>query len=834
MMRRVLTLCSVFHVFAGIVLAQTSENSIIQFSSKSMSVKSCLDEISRATGYSFSYIQSAVPLNNTLSVQNGTLHDVLKSLCSALNIAYKMQGKKILLFRKNAFTVSGYIIDKKTGEPLIGANIYNTTFKTGTTANDYGYYSLSLPADSSTLMATYVGYKTFTIHVRPKRDTTIQLALEGTFQLEEVIVTDRFNELLNNAQMSNHVVSVQAVKQNPALLGEGDLCKTLQTLPGIKMGLDGTSTLYVRGGNADQNLMLLDGVPVYNSEHALGLFSIVNEDAVNHMEMIKGNFHARYAGRLSSILDIRMREGNTKKIQTQATVSPISAKVAVDGPVSKNTSFLVSYRHAFPSIWLEPLLDMDDLTVNYYFMDFYGKINTKIDAKNQLFLSIYKGGDGLKYSQGDSSVYSSLKTVWGNTLGTLRWNRLWNPHLFSNTTISYSRYNYRNIVNTEEAYRGYRSALFDVSAKTEFEYFTRANHEIVFGIQATRHHFSPRTFQIDAIQDEVSQKATAIESGVYFESDFKIHSSLRARAGCHLSGFTYNQRTTVSPQPRFSLHYLITPKVGLSASYSRMTQYLYNLANSAGSFPSDLWMPGNDKLKPQFSEIIETGIKAELSPRYTMNISAYTKSMKNIIDINYQLDIVNKMVDDDRSQLRYGDGVSRGVELMLVKSGDVMTGTLCYTLSRSDHHFPQLNNGRPFPFKYDRRHELNLSAQVKLTKSHKKERVLSFHGIVASGSRTTILTQYYSKVHVGDVNPGMYSDIPAYNARNSFQLPLYRRGDIQYYATQKKKWGARTWAIGITNIDNYKNVVSITDNDENYSQISIMPILPYINYSLNF
>ena len=516
-----------------------------------------------------------------------------------------------------AQTVSGYVTRSEDGEPLIGCNIYNLETLEGTTSNLYGFYSFTLPVGEVKLSFSYVGLERKQISLDVKNDTTLNIALNSINQLEEVeIVANRKERIEDHSQMSSIDVPLDKIKTMPVLLGEQDVLKTIQLLPGVQSGSEGSSGIYVRGGGPDQNLILLDGVPVYNASHLFGFFSVFNADAINSVQLIKGGYPARYGGRLSSVLDIRMKEGNSQEFHGE-------------GPIRKDkTSFIFSGRRTYADIFAKPLIQLaaeedEKVSAGYYFYDINFKINHKFSENSRLYLSVYSGKDdssnsyGYSYDDQDGKYSSDDKQYfgWGNLTTALRWNKVINNKLFSNTTLTYSQYQFDIGQNFEETSSGqkssyafnYTSGINDWAGKIDFDYIPNTKHYVKFGIGDIYHSFKPgvstnKQSELDTTTFERSfeqSDLSAHEFYAYLEDDFKINPRLKVNAGIHFSGFNTLGKIYTSIQPIFSSRYTLKENWSLKASYASMTQFIHLLTNSTLGLPTDLWLPVTDRVPPQ-------------------------------------------------------------------------------------------------------------------------------------------------------------------------------------------------------------------------------------------
>lgn len=759
------------------------------------------------------------------------------------------------------YTISGYIKDKNSGESLIGANVLSQPGLSGTSSNNFGFYSLTLPSDSVRLVGTYVGYKPTEHHFYLKKDTVIHFELEGHSYLQEVVVTAKEEAIQESSQMSSIQVPVAQIKSMPALLGEVDVLKVLQLLPGVQSGSEGSSGLYVRGGGPDQNLILLDGVPVYNASHLFGFFSVFNADAIRHVELIKGGFPARYGGRISSVIDVNMKEGNMKEFVGEGSIGLISSKLTFEGPIIKDrTSFIVSGRRTYIDLFTTPLFKAfsEGVVVGYYFYDLNTKVNHKIGPNDRIYLSAYLGNDKAygksEYEFGSGKAKDNFGLRWGNITSALRWNHIVSPKLFSNFTLTYSRYRF-NIYNSFEnipahsgtaedeyfySYSQYHSGIEDWGAKADFDFIPDPAHYIRAGAGAIYHTFSPGAFGIKSTElTDTTYGAShtyAYEFSSYIEDDFKAGSQLKINAGMHFSAFQVEGVLYPSLQPRLSSRYLITPELSLKASFTRMTQFIHLLTNAGIGLPTDLWVPVTAKVRPQQSNQVALGLARNIHDSYEFSVEGYYKQMENVIEYKEGADYLN--VDSKwQEKVEVGNGESYGAEFFIQKKEGNFTGWIGYTLSWTSRQFQNLNNGHPFPYKYDRRHDIGLSTSYKFN-----EKIdLSFAWVFGTGNALTLPIGSYLSVDRSfnswnnSYNP---KEIHLYGERNAFRMRAYHRLDLGVSFSKQKKWGMRKWSFGLYNAYSRRNPffmdVSHYKGRKTFIQVSLFPVVPSVLYSFKF
>lgn len=767
------------------------------------------------------------------------------------------------------YTVSGYIRDVASGEHLIGANVWNRDSKAGGSTNTYGFYSLTLPADSIYLIASYVGYSPQRIKFKLDQDTLIDIELQDNTLLEEVVVSDN-GKIQETIRMSSISVPIQQIKAIPALLGEVDVLKALQLLPGVQSGNEGTSGLYVRGGGPDQNLILLDGVPIYNASHLFGFFSVFNADAIKHVELIKGGFPARYGGRLSSVVDISMKEGNLKEFHGQGSVGLVASKLTLEGPIVKDkSSFIISARRTYLDLFTRPLnrLFSDGKNmIDYHFYDLNAKLNYRFSDKDRLYLSAYLGNDRFlgKYTDEYQQVGQMLsiekqdRMNWGNATSALRWNHVYSPKLFSNLALTYSRYQL-NIFNdlrydylsgpaqevrTEQNLSEYQSGIEDFAAKVDFDFMPNNRHYLRFGASVIHHSFQPGAisaeydFNVSGLGGRLdtlvgAQQIQAVETATYVEDDFELSPGLKVNAGLHLSAFFVGNTSYASLQPRLSARYLINEQMAVKASYVRMAQFIYLLTNSGLGLPTDLWVPATENIRPQRSEQFTLGIAQNLCNRYELSLEGYYKSMHNLIAYR-EGSSFTEINQNWQDKVTTGEGQSYGLELLLQKKFGRTSGWIGYTLSWTYRQFDELNFGQRFPYKYDRRHDIGIA----LIHEWKENIDLSMSWVYGSGNAITLPIARYRSYYVN--YPGFSSNVNEYGTRNNFRMRAYHRMDISVSFKKSKQWGERSWVLGIYNAYSRRNPFYIylflnpTQEPDEYRQVSLFPIIPSVTYRFKF
>ncbi len=789
-------------------------------------------------------------------------------------------------------TVSGTVTDARTGETLIGATVLDTRSGKGAVTNVYGHYSLTLKRDSVNLKVSFVGYEPQTYRLKLDRNHELNVKLSSSVMLDEVTITAERPGDTRSSQMSATVMTVEKIKSVPVMFGEADLIKALQLMPGVQSGSEGNSGMYVRGGGPDENLFLLDGVPLYNVSHMGGFFSTFNTDAVKNVTLYKGSFPARFGGRLSAVLDVTQNNGNDQELHGNVSIGLISAKVNVEGPIVKEkTTFSFSARRTYAELFIIPaIMWLNDVTsdeetqgptvaknaqfdAGYWFYDLNAKLTHKFSDKSRLYASFYMGDDKI---HGKVSTVTSLDedmnlgfaNKWGNLVGSLRWNYALAPRLFMNLSAAYTQYN-NNITGTIEKQlmpndpnastieADYRSGIREATGRADFDFEPNPEHGVKFGASFTRHWFTPEVADasinyFDSIQmNKPISKDTAIMSGTvpanemaaYVEDDWALTEALKFNYGLHLSAFRVKESFYGSIQPRLSARMMLTDDLSVKVGYARMTQYVHLLSTTSVTLPTDLWVPVTDRVKPMTSDQVAAGINYSRSGIADFSAEAYYKKMNNLIEYKDGATFFGS--SENWENLVYsGEGWSYGVELLVQREIGNLTGWIGYTWSHTMHRFDRegqkINGGEPFPAKYDRRHDLSIVLNYKIS-----DRVdVSATWVFSTGNAASLATQSYP---VAQEDPEDYDHngggtVNVIEGRNNYRMPNYHRLDLGANFHRKFKRARRTISVSIYNVYNRQNPYMLyrsrTTTYKNYPsalvQLSVFPILPSVGYTLYF
>ncbi len=713
----------------------------------------------------------------------------------------------LLLAQKPNLSISGYVKDVDSKEVLIGANIFVKGSKIGVSTNEYGFFSLNLPhKDTNVLYISFIGYETQkqTILSKSISDRPYVFELKEGLELQAVLVSDSEpNHFVRQEETSVTKLDVKQIKKLPNLFGEVDIVKALQLMPGVQSGGEGKSSLYVRGGSPDQNLYLLDDVPLYYVGHFSGFLSVFNADAINSVKMIKGGFPARFGSRLSSVLDVKMKEGNMNQAKYQGSIGLLSSKMFVSAPLIKNkSSFMVSVRGN-----IIPLFRMLGAPLNYHFYDANAKANYIFSDKDRVFFSFYMGDDFLwvRHKHDETKFKSLIK--WGNTLGALRWNHIYNSRLFSNLTVSNTYYRYKTNMkyhlyeegNNKKIRNQLTSGINDLSAKLDYAYYYNKNIDFKFGLNSTYHIFTPNNEVFEASGDKISSidslyssKTEAWENSVYLENHFKYR-LFSANLGARLSSYHIGKQNYISLEPRILLNYILREDMALKYSFSKMNQYVHLLSYSGTGVPNDYWMPTTENIKPESSiQHTLSFNKTFFDHRFELSLEAYHKAMNHLITFAPGQSLLGNLSNWENLVETGGAGENYGIELFLQKKKGKTTGWIGATIAKAYRQFDNINDGERYVFKYDRLFDVSIVATHQL----KKHIDISATWTYGSGYPITLA---HSKYRDNE------RDVLIFDKKNAYRMRDYHRLDVAVNFRKKTKKGERTWTISIFNLYNRRN-----------------------------
>ena len=755
--------------------------------------------------------------------------------------------------QKSQKVISGFVKEKGSKENLIGATVYIAETQQATISNNYGYYSISTNKDTITLIVSSVGFQKQAYTIILKNDLTQNFELVSNNNIAEVVVTDSKNNMVSqDQQMSIMRVPIEQIQQIPGLLGEKDVLKVLQLLPGVQKGSEGNSGLYVRGGGPDQNLIILDDAPVYNAFHLFGFYSLFNGDALKSVELTKGGFPARFGGRLSSVLEMNMKDGDKEKYRAEYGVGLISSRFTVQGPIKKDkSSFLLSGRRTYIDALIYPLLP-EESRGGYYFYDFNAKANIEIDKKNTIYLSGYFGRDKFYANSNFDDFSSKFGLYWGNGTGTVRWNRVINNKLFSNTSFIYSLYRFN--ISIKEKFDGDEfeirlySGIRDLSIKQDFDYALNNKYLIKAGVFIQQHRFTPSATTIKNSEfpednEESIETIDALENAAYIEDRYQITPRLNSNIGLRFSHFLQNSKNYVGLEPRLGFSYQLKTDLSLKASYAMMNQYIHLLSSTGVGLPTDLWVPATDLVRPQRSNQVAIGLAKDYIPqKLSINVEAYYKHMNNVIAYKDGASFLTVDEPGTEDKIKWdenvtsGQGWSYGLEFLLKHDGDRFSGWLGYTLSWTELQFDAINFGKKYYARYDRRHDLSLVVIHKVT----KDIIFTTTWVYGTGNAITLPKSDYIAVVPGQGQQGSYNNyVSDYGAKTGFRMEAYHRMDMGIQFHKQLKRSTRIFEISVYNLYNRKNpyfyYIGYDDSgNRKLRKINLFPMLPSISWTYKF
>jgi len=788
-------------------------------------------------------------------------------------------------------TVSGHLYEKGSLESLPGGLVYDPVSQKSTTTNAYGFYTLTLPyRDGLFLVFNSFGFINDTLWIKTSENIEYDSRLSKITMLETVNISAEKSNT-EQVKMSSITLSTKEIKNMPMLFGEKDVFKTLLLLPGVQSASEGTSGIYVRGGGPDQNLIIIDEATIYNASHLLGFFSIFNGDAIKSVELVKGGFPARYGGRLSSVIDINMKDGNKESYHCEGGIGLISSNVMVEGPIIKNkASFMLSGRTTYLDLIMVPVMKRvtAGTAAGYYFFDLNGKFNFDLGKKDKLYFSAYFGRDKFhlsqkeKYESGNEYDKYKMGLFWQNATATVRWNHLYSNKVFSNMSFIFSDYTmntymgYKYFYGTNSPYNesfnsDFKSGIRDYTLKYDVTYRPNATHHLLAGAAVTYHEARPNAIMMkaDTLNMRKVEKAQGLEYALYMEDEINILNRFRINPGVRLVAFSVPHKTWFSPEPRLSMSYNILSNLALKASYAMMSQSMLLLSTSTIGLPTDLWVPVTDSIRPQRSQQVAFGIHYDLKkPRLSFSVEGYYKKMDHILaykeGTSYFTNMLQNIMDEEvptnfqnkwTDNVTTGQGWSYGVEFLVRKEAGNFTGWIGYTLSWTKQQFDELNFGEPFFARYDRRHDVSIVLMYSPTKWLN----LSMSWVFATGNAITLPTSLYPSedlnAYLENLLPPEQSEyyyytsyIENYGKKNDFRMKPFHHLDIgvQFIKPHKRNNGQSIFEISIYNIYNHHNPFFYFTTQEyretesggeiinKIQQISIFPIIPTLSYHFKF
>jgi len=873
-------------------------NKKISYSADNLSISDALIKLSIETEVNIAFSTSILPANKlvNLNIKSQPIKIILRAILVDTNISFKLVSNQAILFRENTqeletININGYIEDQSTGERLVGANMYNPNNAYGTDTNEYGYFSFTGVPNVDSIYISYLGYETQKILLKDDVGQNLIIKLVPTF-FETIVVTasDSDDEFIKRPTSGVDRLDLSVLRSITGIGGEADLFQSAYQLTGVNTGADGVGGLHVRGGNLDQNLILLDGAPIYRPEHAIGILSVFNSDALRSAKIYKGNFPAKYGGRLSSVMDVQTVEGNNQEYGGKLSLGLLTAKASVQGPIIKNrASFFVSYRRSLTDLYLPKITkiiaerDSVDGFSNYSFYDLNAKVNFRIGKKDRIYLSYYEGQDDFFNKKQQPTYRDSFPAAggvllagsfmednteelnWGNKMASLRWNHLFGDKIFANTTAYLSRFSFyssdifrsvgiydigrRDLIYVEQEFT---SEVADVGLKTDVEFLYSDRLNFKFGGGLIGHKISPGSSQngvelvdlpdveFDSLNLSVSDSLElipieALEGFAYYETGISLNRQLYLTLGLHGRYWEYEEFNDLSILPRIGLDYQMTENISLSASYLEMVQYMHLLTKSDIGLPGDIWVPASGKVVPQTATHFQVGANLGLKKGLEINVNAYYKELNNLVEFleGDSTNLLNAL--NYESKVTQGRGSSKGIEVSAVKSSDHFSGKLNYTLSKTDRQFEEINDGQTYPYRFDLRHTFSVTGVYTFNTKWS----VNANFIYSSGINLTIATSKYGV-------PSIFPGIPPtptliFSDKNAQKLPPNHRLDIGMNY-KFEKWGLKhSLQLGIYNVYNNTNPIyyrlrrnPLDRTRIQFVSVSLLPITPSINYSIIF
>jgi len=818
---------------------------------------------------------------------SGTTGEILLKLLSETGMGIKQRNGQYVLYvprrRAEKVFIRGYVEDAESGERLAAAHVVEVESGVGTSTNEYGYFSLNVPGPTALLNVSYLGYTTDTTEVSVS-DEVISIGMLRSLTLKEVVIYSDKKERYQIVSLDGEKIIPDHLESAAGLGGEFDLHQFVTQLPGVTTGTDGIGGINIRGGNNDQNLVLMDGVPIYNPTHAIGVLSVFNPYIINDAQLTTGSFPARYAGRLSSVLDVHTKEGSNRNWGFTGGIGTLSANALIEGPIIKDkVTLLVAGRLFVPETFLKKMSARDKEEnglkgyTKYTFGDINLKLNAVISSRDRIYLSYYRGKDTYKDVTEQRTITDASRLLetfdkaleWGNSVGILRWNHELGERTFSNFTLTSSQFSLQSldVINFKQTVfdplfaiegfvnREFKSRIEDIGAKWDIDHMIGANHRLRFGITVTRHHFKPKSIAFDdqaQIEDFVVDEGTiddalfaglyvkAWEYGMYIEDGMQITPKLSANAGLRISAFSNADKTYFSPEPRLKLNYKFSEKLNLEFAASRMVQYIHLLTSSGIGLPTDLWVPSSNLIKPQSAYQVSTGAVWQPGSHLSLGWQLYYKRMYHLTQYKEGASFLLKegaveagIIDaaNWEEKVVQGDGLAFGSEWQAKINYSKWSASLNYTLSKSERRFDQLNYGRSFPFKFDRKHNVSASGSYHINKTF----TATAHWTYGSGTPITLAESKFLYTGSGVFLP---LAVLEYGERNGYRLPAYHRLDLGVSASWRSTKAEHTLNLSLYNVYGRRNVLYVTVARDSEAQVfenqqfSVLPFIPSLSYQI--
>lgn len=878
--------------------AHTTDEPLVNLRANRVPITEVLAQLEKQTDVIFSYESSQLEKFPAISIHfhQTPLTACIEKLCTILPISYHRIGRFIIIKPKKMkkFTVSGFVRDKLSGESLIGASVVETNLKTGTITNEHGFFSLTLNEGETDLEITYIGYGAYHFHVPYlRRDTTLTANLSLNQQLEEVVINASLDKnQLQSPQIGKVTFNYSDIKRTPVLFGEADIVKVMQTQAGVSPGVAGFSDMYVRGGNKDENLYLIEGSPIYQVNHVAGLFSALNVEAIKGMDFYKAGFPARFGGRISSVVDVKLKDGNLNEYHGSATLGLTSGSLNLEGPIFKGkTAFNFNLRRSWFDVLTAPALAIWNATksegksktvARYAFTDLNFKLTHHFNTRSRAFAGVYWGKDYLKGGTKEEIEQTKEEDIsrlnWGSVTAFGGWAYALSPKLYGTLNASYTHYRSdirRDLKNQEkDKSTFYRTStangIDDVSFRADFSYQPATSHHIRFGGLYTYHKFRPDYDETRSsagggiLLNDNQEILYAHEAGIYAEDEWNVCPWFIVNGGLRFSLYHAEQQTYTNWEPRINTVFRLSPRLSVKASYARMSQYVHQLNESYIDLPTDSWIPVGREFKPLQNDQLSAGVYFSMTPTYSFAVEGFYKWMNHVLDYKDGYNIFST-TSDWRNKLTAGKGKSYGMELTARKEQGKITGVISYTLSWNNRRFEDINQGEWFPAKFDNRHKVNITANWRVSKKVELNAAWTY----MTGNRITVSFDNYYELgrdrYTGWAGTGISPTTPGvqfpgselvppdyyfengldyYTKRNNVRLPAYHRLDlgINIYKPLKK---GRTgiWNVSIYNAYCYMAPASIQKRwkwDENYNvtnvfqTLHLIPIIPSVSYTLKF
>lgn len=850
-----------FFLCIGLSLQVVAQQKTLSVSKKNVAISQIIAELEKSSRYVFFFSEGVKPeLNRKVSLRmvDKPINEILDGLFRPTNLSYTISGRQVTIHfkttekpqqsSKKRVRVSGKTTDSDSKESLANVNIYIKELRTGTSTNEQGEFTLTIPPGNYTLHLSYIGYTTSTEKISLTKEGRFEFQLHPDTRLDEVLVLGtKKDENITRTTMGMEKMSISEIKRMPALMGEVDVIKAIQQLPGVQPTSEGGSGYSVRGGSVDQNLVLLDNATVYNASHMFGFFSVFNNDVVERVDLYKGDLPLKFAGRLSSLLDVQLKETYTDRIKGSGGIGLISSRLMLEGALGKRTNWLVGGRRSYADLFLKASSKEDLKNSVLYFYDLNGKITHRFSDKDRISLNLYSGGDKF----GASSVASFS---YGNYLASLTWGHLFNEHLLFKMNFNTTNYHYGLHSKMESAKMKWEADITDYTFRWDWTHIVGARFQLNYGLNSTWHKFNPGVISRPSYSNFTIPKNNTLEHGTYLSAEHQVSDKLTLRYGLRLAVFqnigqstlytfdknheaidstTYRSgkiyHTEYALEPRVALVYKLSDYSSIKMNYARNTQFMQLANNSSSGSPLDLWFPASPNIKPQKSDMVSAGYFQNFKQNaYETSVEVYYKKMNHVIDFadHAQL-LLNKRLE---GEIRTGKGQAYGIELMVKKNTGRLTGFVNYTLSRSERTIPEINGGKTFLSPFDKTHSVNILASYKISSKWD----ISAAWIYATGNPTSYPTGRFEI-------EGEY--FPIYSGRNEYRKKDYHRLDLSatYVPTQKKnrKWKGE-WNFSLYNAYGQKNpwLISYDQNTANgipNAQMTyLFSFVPSVTYNFKF